>query len=350
MKKNENTLRIINKDGKCASTATFDLPFVNVWPASLSWFDESVVGCGSACYILEDTSCDDCYSYNTNTNEWKRIRTPTDQNLNLLNYSSSFKFPDQLKNINNELFIFFDKEVQVYSPENDTWTRVTEVPQQGVNSRIDFKCIVDLGNKDFFIRLSNFDDGMSWNYKFNIDSREWKLLPKNRNSQFLLSHCLKVDSPNNGGTAVMLIGGVLSSSTTTTTIAPTTTTTTTTTTATTATTITTTTTTTISLESRKVEILDMDKLVWEDKASIDDRWIFSEFGIEYSFYSLLYLDDKPTIIGQFDDTNMNVMEQYSIEEDTWSLEYFDLTDPPCDSNYPCLENFVNIPAELFPSC
>ena len=91
-------------------------------------------------------------------------------------------------------------------------------------------------------------------------------------------------------------------------------------------------------ESRNVEILNLSSLMWEERDSFDERWIQT--------FNFLYLDDKPTLIGRFNDTDKNVMEQYDIAEDTWSLEYFDMTgmaDPP-------RTNFVNIPEDFFPAC
>ena len=102
----------------------------------------------------------------------------------------------------------------------------------------------------------------------------------------------------------------------------------------------------LKTSSRNVEILDLSTLIWEEKAPIDERWISGSV----DYFSLLYLDNKPTLIGRFNDTNKNVIEQYNIEKDTWSLEYFDMNDAPCGSNHPCIRNINNIPAELFPAC
>ena len=166
----------------------------------------------------------------------------------------------------------------------------------------------------------------AFHYKFNIDSNVWTKLPNNINSKVKETHCVKVDLPD-GGAGVMLVGGTryvypLDSE-----FAD-------------------------RRESRNVEILNLSSLMWEEKDSFDERWIQTTTynNDELSFYSFLYLDDKPTLIGRFDDKDKNVMEQYDIAEDTWSLEYFDMTDAPCGANYPCMQNFVNIPAEFFPAC
>ncbi len=318
-------LTTINAEGKCARTSMLELPVsYHNWPASISWHGDSVVGCGANSCTGEISICqnmyDDCYSYDTNTKYWKKIRSPTDLDYNSLNVTWSLSY-DTLVNINKELYIFFGSgSVQVYSEEDDIWTEVTKMPR-GIGFP-DGHCIVDLGNNEFFIRSSYWASSSLhvFHYKVNVDSNTWTRLPVNINFEAAESHCLKVDLLD-GGTGVMLVGGKSYS------------------------------TQNVQKESKSVEIFNLSSLIWEEKPSINEKWIQTfDSGDESSAYAFIYLDDKPTLIGRFNDTDKNVMEQYNIAEDAWSLEYFDMTDPPCGVNFPCMTNFVNIPAELFAVC
>ena len=145
---------------------------------------------------------DDCYSYDTNANNWRKISSPTQYDYNKLNFTWSLSY-DKLVNINEKLYIFFPGSVQVYSEDLDIWTEVTEMPR-GIGFT-DGNCIVDLGNNDFFIRSTYYSSGHhAFHYKFNIDSNVWTKLPNNINSKVEGTHCVKVDLPD-GGAGVMLV-------------------------------------------------------------------------------------------------------------------------------------------------
>ena len=113
----------------------------------------------------------------------------------------------------------------------------------------------------------------------------------------------------------------------------------------------------IQKEVRTVEILDMTSETWTEEAPIDSRWIlYDVYGPSpspirtSSSYGFIHMDDKPTIIGFFNDTNINVVEQFDVVKGSWTLKDYDMTDPPCDSQYPCLYNAVNIPSHIFAPC
>ena len=105
-------------------------------------------------------------------------------------------------------------------------------------------------------------------------------------------------------------------------------------------------------EMNTVEILNLATGSWTEMEPFDERWILlrnNDYGT-YSDYGFLHLGGKPTIVGRFNDTNINVMEQFDVEKGSWTLQDFDMTDPPCGSSKPCLTNAANIPSDIFPPC
>ena len=83
----------------------------------------------------------------------------------------------------------------------------------------------------------------------------------------------------------------------------------------------------LTIEHNTVEILDLDEGVWTDMEMFDEGWIHGKFGwFGSNQYGFLYLDDKPSIIGSFNGTMVNVKEQFDIAQNSWTMEVFDMED------------------------
>ena len=321
------TVGAINVGGICHEIDIFPNPISShSGPNSgWSWVDESIVGCGTSSCSGENcgSQFDDCYFYNMKDG-WIKIASPYDHNPAHLNGTNTLH--GSLVNANNTLYYITDlgSDLQMYSTSEDKWSTVEpRLESPTINFRS--KCLIDLGSGEIFVQFGYPGIGTE-NYKLVLDTLKWIELPPNNYRDNVGSSCVKVDLPE-GGVGVMMIGGHWSE---------------------------------YDDETEKnryhemntVEILNLATGSWTKMEPFDERWILlrdNDYGT-YSDYGFLYLGGKPTIIGRFNDTNINVMEQFDVEKGSWTLEDFDMTDPPCGSSLPCLYYAANIPSNIFPPC
>ena len=130
-------------------------------------------------------------------------------------------------------------------------------------------------------------------------------LPINHYYENTDSKCLKVELPE-GGVGVLVIGGMSVDGQT---------------------------------YSNTAELLSLSTGVWKVIASFDKKW-------EHLNYGFLELGGKPTIVGSFNGTDKNVMEQYDLAENTWIIKEC----LSCGTYSIGMSNAVNIPSSIFPSC
>ena len=330
-----HAMKLITEGGYCHDNTINSQP-VSSWegPLSISWVDASIVGCS---WICSGCRPGECYSFNIQDG-WIAIRSPIEITSENLNETFTYSLSGSLLNVDNDLYYISwtsDTPLQVYSTAEDNWSFIeSDRPNYLLNDR----CVIDLGGREIFAQFSiggghggTIDQKVeTFNYKFNLDTSEWLKLPENSITGITGSYCLKIDLPG-GGAGVMKIGGYYLEEGNW--MEP-----------------------WITKEVRTVEILDLQTQKWTVVEPFDSRWILenihSSSQSTFSNYGFFHLGEKPTLIGQFNDTNINVMEQYDVKENLWTLEDFDASDAPCGNSYPypCIHNVANIPTSIFPPC
>ena len=309
-----NGIKLIIEEGICHDINIYPHPS-SLWlgPNTFSWIDDSIVGCGGGrCYSGEDCTAtyDDCYTFNLKDG-WNKISNPEEVSFDKINATYPRPLYGSLVNVENVLYYLSSDpsmELQMYSRSEDNWLSIANTPFGFVNPN----CVLDIGHQ-ILAQFKSSDGGI---YTFDLVSKQWTRLPWDKYRAY--SSCVFMGLPD-GNTGVMVIGGQLYDSVT----------------------------------VNTVEILNLATGTWTEMEPFDERWILNYsggYGGTFSSYGFLHLGGKPTIIGRFNDTNINVMEQFDVEKGSWTLQDFDMTDPPCGSSYPCLTNAANIPSHIFPPC
>ena len=312
-----NGIKLIMEEGICHNINIYPHPS-SLWlgPNTFSWIDDSMVGCGGGrCYSGEDctASYDDCYTFNLEDG-WNKISNPEEVSFDKINATYPRPLYGSLVNVENILYYLSSDpsmELQMYSKSEDKWLRIANTPFGFVNPN----CVLDIGHQI----LAQFMGPEEGTYRFDLVTKQWTRLPGEHYRDY--SSCVFMGLPD-GDTGVMVIGGQLYDSVT----------------------------RTYDVVNT-VEILNLATGIWTEMEPFDERWILSySQGGTYSSYGFLHLGGKPTIIGRFNDTNINVIEQFDVEKGSWTLEDFDMTDVPCGSLNPCVTNAANIPSYIFPPC
>ena len=272
---------------------------------------QAIVGCGDNPLPCADDSCSapppDCYTFNMEQG-WRKIASPGRPYSPLASGA--------LVNGNGILYYIEDLgSVFQYSTEEDHWTKIGE----DISRRsciLNTRCVTSLVNDGLFAQFTcSFPHFTNIIYRFDLDAKAWTELPQNIHDTHVGSLCLTIELEDKRP-GVMLVGGHTLNQTS-----------------------------FLTIEHNTVEILDLVGGVWTDMEMFDEGWIHGKFGLFGSYqYGFLYLDDKPSIIGSFNGTMVNVKEQFDIAQNSWTMEVFDIEDAYS------VDNAINVPTTIFPLC